>query len=282
MLPGELATEGATCPVDGTAEDVAVRAREVHVLEYAPLEGQGGHLERAHPLAVDGDDLPRLHFAYDGGANDVECAGLGREYPGIAEPAHRERTPPARIAGGHEGLSHHDHEAGRSFDARQGIGQPVLRLRGGRPRHQVDDDLGIHRRREDRAPVLEVAPQLDGVHQVPVMCQRDVAVAKTRQHRLGVLQCRRTGGAVSRVPDGDGTVQGRDVSGCESLRYQSHLAHAARDAIGADGDNARRLLAPVLERVQSKVRQRSRALMTPDSENTTHAAAPDSGVRVED
>ena len=81
-LPREPPTERAARAVDRAAEDAAVRAREVDVLEHAALRAPSsasGKIERS-PVVVDRDDLARLDIALVRRADDVERARLGREH----------------------------------------------------------------------------------------------------------------------------------------------------------------------------------------------------------
>ena len=113
-------------------------------------------MRRSHSLAIDDDDLAGFDIAQVRRADDVQRAGLGGEHEGVAELAHGERTPAARIANGHEGVPQRDDQAVRPFDAVEGFGHAVfgfLRRRSGEPVH---DDLGVVRRSEDRTLVLEL------------------------------------------------------------------------------------------------------------------------------
>ena len=48
---------------------------------------------------------------------------------GVAEAAHRERTPAARIARGEQRVAHRDDQAVRALDAVQRVGEPLGRRR---------------------------------------------------------------------------------------------------------------------------------------------------------
>ena len=64
--------------------------------------------------------------------------------------------------------------------------------------------------------VLELAPQLGRVGQVAVVGERDVAAAKPREHRLRVLDRRRSRRAVAGVADGQRAVERSSWSRCRS------------------------------------------------------------------
>ena len=45
----------------------------------------------------------------------------------------------------------------------------------------MDENFGVHRRREDRPTIFELATQLTGVGQISIVCKPDVTVAKAGQ-----------------------------------------------------------------------------------------------------
>jgi len=53
----------------------------------------------------------------------------------------------------------------------------------------VDDDLGVARRLEDRARLLELGAELLGVREVAVVAHRDRTVAVVDGDRLAFLMC---------------------------------------------------------------------------------------------
>ena len=70
-----------------------------------------------------------------------------------------------------------------------------------RPRVEVEDDLGVAVRLEDRALLDEIVAQLVRVDDVAVVAERDLAVRAVDQDRLGVQQLALAGGRVAHVAD---------------------------------------------------------------------------------
>ncbi len=130
---GEVARQTATKlsprPVHRAAKYLAVGTREVDVLEDALF---GVHLlereDGAHPAFIDGDDLTALHFALERRSEEIESAALRREDRGVAEPAHHQWPPPARIARRQQRVSNDDRETIGSLYSLQRIGEPMFRL----------------------------------------------------------------------------------------------------------------------------------------------------------
>ena len=50
----------------------------------------------------------------------------------------------------------------------------------------MQDNFGIARGLKKRAAVLELSTQCDGVHQIAVVCYRDLATGVLHEQRLGV------------------------------------------------------------------------------------------------
>src|SRR6185503_20846164 len=119
-VPREPTSELAARAIDRAAENLAVRSREVDVLEYAFLRFELLEREdRSHARRVDGDDLTSLHLANQSGSQEVERAALRREDGRVAKLADHERTPSSRVAGGKQRAPDDDNEAVRSFNSVQ-------------------------------------------------------------------------------------------------------------------------------------------------------------------
>src|SRR6266576_1125710 len=103
----------------------------------------------------------------------------------------------------------------------------------------MNQDLGLHRRAEDRSDILELAPQLTGVGEISIVGERDMSIAKPRYYRLRVLDRRGTGSAVASVADRDVTAETGDVSSAEPLRDEAHPLDRFRTELAIDSDDAR-------------------------------------------
>ena len=175
ILAGELVAERLAHRVHVPAPQHRVRPREVDVLEHAlqPLGGAEG-LERGEAALVDDQDLARLDVAHHLGFHQVERAGLRGEHPRVVQAAQRERPE----AGG---IAHADDRASGSAGA--GCRRPRTRVSArascsasvapSDAGEQVQDDLGVGRRLEDRAVLLELLPERLRVHEVAVVGDGD-------------------------------------------------------------------------------------------------------------
>ena len=82
-LAREPPTERPPRRLDGPAEDDAVRPREIHVLEDAPVQCRRRGSGKRGPTSVVGSighDLAGLHLPLVPRAHDVQCAGLRRKH----------------------------------------------------------------------------------------------------------------------------------------------------------------------------------------------------------
>ena len=115
----------------------------------------------------------------------------------------------------------------------------------------MQDHLAVAGRREADAAFEQFAAQLRRVDQVAVVGDRQRPVQRLDHIWLGVAQPGRTGGRVARVADGQVALQIAQVLFVEHLRDQPHaLVHVGHAAVA--GDNARRLLPPVLQGIERK------------------------------
>src|SRR6266542_3158222 len=188
MLTGRSLAELTARAVDGSAEYAAVWSREIHELEDALsrfLFREGG--DGSHAGGVYGYNLTPFDLALDGGPEQIERAALRREDDCVAEPSHDQRTPAARIASGEEGVPDDDYERISSFHSFESVREPLFRQRCARAGKTVHEYLGVHRRAENRARLLELVPQLGCICEVAVVGQRDVTVAEAREDRLRIL-----------------------------------------------------------------------------------------------
>ena len=93
-----------------------------------------------------------------------------REHPGAVELAERERAKAERIAHADDFALAHHHEREGALDAPQR--REHGRSRPSRLREQVQDDLAIDRRLENRAALLEFIAQHAGVDEIAVVPDR--------------------------------------------------------------------------------------------------------------
>ena len=106
------------------------------------------------------------------------------------------------------------------------------------------------------------------IHQVAVVGQRDHALVRLHHDGLGIEQSRVASGGVARVPDGERAVELRQNILGEDVGHQSHGAMGAQSQ-PVGGDDARRFLSAMLQRMQPEVSQLLRLRVSVDGH---HAA----------
>src|SRR5919107_5182414 len=259
-LGRSLIGEQLAHPVPGARDLATVEARvgsgEVHVLEDAQGAARGlGPVDR-QSLVVYDEDLSGLHVAQKPGADDVQAARLAGDGVSALDFTDAEGTEAMRVPKSDE-LVTEDHsyrvsafEAAHRLPDRLADRQAALQLPHGRGRY-----VGrVRGRVEPEAVFCQAVPQPLGVHEVAVVGDGHVYVAATAELGLGVLPGSRAGRRVADVAEGQVPgLEGREARSVEDLRDEPHVAHRGRALPVGDGD-ARGLLAPVLEGVESEIR----------------------------
>jgi len=115
-------------------------------------------------MMISPGDIPDIFRPYE-----VEGAGLGSHDPTAVKPAEGQRSKTPGVADGDDAVSGQHHDAIGALHPGEGFGQGLLQPRFEMGGHQVDDDFAVHRGLKDRAPFLELRPQLQSVDQVSVV-----------------------------------------------------------------------------------------------------------------
>ena len=273
MLVRELVAQPAPHPVHGAVKHRAVGPGEVDELEHAAavrLRRQPRQL--VQPRALDAEEIPGLELAHGRRPRDVEGARLGGYDPAASEPAKDEGPEAPGIDDGVQRPADGDHERVGALHTLERIEQLVLGLARLGARNQVNQDLAVRRALEDRALGDEVRAQLHGVGQVAVVGEGERPFAVAREHRLGVGQHGRARGRVAGVPDRDVTGQAAQDPFGEEIRDEAHAAVRPGFASGVQRDDAGRLLSPVLQAVQTQIRDAGRVGDTCNADDAAHVA----------
>ncbi len=98
------------------------------------------------------------------------------------------------------GREHNQRE--RAFQPAQRVGHGVGQRLLARTRDQVDDDFGVAGGLEDGALLLQLGANFQGIDDVAVMRQSDLALVALHHDGLGVEQRRIAGSGIARVADG--------------------------------------------------------------------------------
>jgi len=112
-----------------------------------------------------------------------------------------ERSESVRVADPEQLPLVHEHQGIGPGQPAQRLGRRLDQIVAPGAGHQMHDDLAVGTGAEDGALRLQLRPQDLRVDQVPVVRQRDHAVAARRDDRLGVLELRAPGGGVSHMAD---------------------------------------------------------------------------------
>ena len=187
-----------------------------------------------------------------------------------------ERTPAARIARGEQRVADRDDEAVRAFDAAQRLGELVLGTArsGERAMRCTRTSESIDRRRRSRPDSSSSRRSSVALMRLPLCASAMWPSREAREHRLRVLDRRRARRAVARVADRDAAVQRRDLASHRALGDEPHAANGARPPVIVDGDDARRLLPAMLQRVQAEMHELRRHRCMPRTPNIPHMSRP--------
>ena len=218
--------------------------------QWAGLRGLDD-LARLQAALGQRDHLSGAHLAQQLGADDVEGAALGGDDEALAEPPERERPHPVRVAEGDDRVLGHHHGRVGALEPRHHVGDRVLdeaALVGGEQRR---DDLRVGGAAEGDAALLQRVPVLDGVGQVAVVGEGQLA-AVVAPDRLRVLPGAAAGGRVADVADRHVALERPQLLLVEDLGDEARVAHR-RDVAALAGGDPGRLLPAVLERVEAEV-----------------------------
>ncbi len=208
MLPREEAAEHFAAFVHRAAENNAVGAGEIDMLENALLE-------RLFRREVDGLDtgfgdahhFAGLDLADVLGIEEIEGAGFGSDEPGVEAAGSREFAKDewaetAGIADSVEFILREDKKRVSAFDLIEGITDGAGKIAGLRAGDEMDDNFGVAVGLEDRAAMFELAAPLGGVGEVAVVTEGDFALVAIDHDGLGVEESFVAGSRVARVANG--------------------------------------------------------------------------------
>ena len=233
---------------------------------------------RMHAFGSDDDEFAGLDLALVDGADQVEGTGFGGEDDGVGamrglsgNASHDQRTEAARVARGEDAVGRQHHQRKRAFEAAQRVGHGVGQRLLARARDQVHDDFGVAGGLEDRSGLLQLRANFEGVDDVAVVRQGDLALVALHHDGLRVQQRRVAGGGVARVTDGKRAGKASQDVGVEDVGDQAHrLVQLQLLAVGR-GD-ARRFLPAMLQGVQAQVSELGRLRMAVDGHHATFFA----------
>ena len=125
------------------------------------------------------------------------------------------------------------------------------------------------------APVAnEFAPQRQAVGQVAVVGDRQAARLEFGEQRLDVAQRGLAGRRVAHMADGGLAGQALDRRGAGEMIADQALAPLGMEPRSVEGDDARRLLSPMLQGVQAERHDRRRVGMAENAEDAAFLMQP--------
>src|SRR6267142_279544 len=273
MFFREQAAEHFAASIDAAAEDGAVRAREIDVLENAMLvrlrrgevNGFDAGLGDAHHFAgFDFADILRVE--------KIEGAGFAGDDPDFFafwrnEPAEIERPEAARVADGVKFIgSEHDERVG-AFDLIQRVAEGSGKIARGRFGDEMYDNFGVAVCLENRAAMFEFAAPLGGVGEIAVVAERDFSLVAVNHDGLRVEKGFIARGGIARVADGCAT--GEFIQNVRRENFFDFAHGTVSVEFGAIGrDDAGGFLAAMLERVEAEIDELCRFGMAEDSDDT--------------
>ncbi len=131
----------------------------------------------------------------------------------------------------------------------------------------MDDGFGVGGRLEDRAFRDQFVAQQPRIGEVSVVRDREAAAREVGEHRLYVAHHRAARRRIADVADGVPALQLGDVPViAEDVTDQTHMAFGG-ELRTVKGDDAGRLLAAMLKRVQAERRQGRGVVVAEDAED---------------
>src|ERR1700733_3251226 len=122
------------------------------------------------------------------------------------------------------------------------------------------DHFGVAGGLENRCAVFKPPAEFDGVRQVAVVAQRELAFVEINRNRLRVDQRVVAGGGIPRVSDGRGARQALDHFGGEDFLHVPQ-APVQMQVHSVGRRNAGRLLPAMLQSIESQIGQLGRLRM---------------------
>ena len=229
---------------------------------------------RLEAVLVEDHDLAVFDVADVGRADDVERAGLGRQDRAAVELADDQRADAERVAGADELLVGQADEGIGALELAQALDEAIDEAIAPRPRHEMQDHLGVAGRLHHGAVVDQRLAQGDAVGEVAVVRDRKAAALEFGEQGLHVAQDGLARGRIAHVPDRGGAGQAvDDLAPREGVADESEAALGV-EALAVEGDDAGGLLAAVLKRMEAERGDGSRVGMAEDAEDAAFLAQP--------
>ena len=223
---------------------------------------------------VDDHDFAVLDVPNEFPADDVERASLRAQDRAAVQFTQHERPNAERIARSDQFLVGQRDEGVSALDLGQGLDETVDDPAPARTRRKQKHNLGVGRRLADRAPAYEFSPQRQPVGQIAVVGDREAASLEFGEQRLDVAQRRLACRGIAHVTDRGPSWQAVNCRGIGEMIAHQPLAALRVESRAVEGDDARRLLAAMLEGVQPERDDRGRVGVAEDAEDAALLPGP--------
>ena len=196
------------------------------------------------------------------------------------ELADDQRADAERVAGADQLLVGEADEGVGALELAQAFDEAVDETIAPRPRHQMQDHLGVGGRLHHRAFMHQRLAQGEAVGEIAVVADGEAAAFEFGKQRLHVAQNCFPGGRVAHMADRRGAGQPVDHFAAGEIVADKAEPPLRMEALAVVGDDAGGFLAAVLQRVQAKRGDGGSVGMTEDAEHAAFFAQP-VGIRVE-
>ena len=248
---------------------------EIDVLEDAgprrlPRQGE----EALHPVAVDHHHFAVLDVANEFRPDDVERAGLGAEDRAAVQFAQHQRADAERIARPDELLVGQRDQRIGALDLGQGLDEAIDDPWPARAGREQEHHFGVGGRLADRAAADKLPSEREAIGQIAVMGDREAAGLEFGEQRLNIAQHRLAGGGIAHMADRRPPRQAVDGRGLGEMVADQPLAALGVEPHAVESDDARGLLAAMLQRMQPERDDRGGVGMIEDAEDAAVLAQP--------
>ena len=250
--------------------DIAVGTGEIDILHRAHVVVfKLGVVHALQAVHVDDDHLAGSHVADELGSYHLEGAGFAADHVAVAEFPYRERPQAVLVAAC-------VYLTGRHDEQREGPLDHVQRFEDGEDAvtavglllDEVGEYLAVGSGVEQTTTLLKERFQLEGVDEIAVMSQREVARTVHEHEGLDIVDAAPSRGRVAHVSYRHVSRQRPEVVFVEDLRHESLALDTVERAV-VHAHDAAPFLAAVLERMKSVIGERRGLLHAEHAEHAT-------------
>src|SRR6186997_2618949 len=242
--------------VDRAAADDRVRPGEVDIFEDTePRRVFGNETVALDSLARDHHHFAILDLAQEFGADDVERTGLGGEHPRFAELSQHQRSDAVRIARADELLVGETYQSVCAFNLEQGLDEFLDKSPFFAAGDEVEDNFGVRSGLADGTLLDQPIAHCERVGEIAVVAECKTARIEVDEKRLHVAQNRIAAGGVAHMTYGDIALEALDHGARGEMIADETYAALGMELMAVEADDASRLLAAMLERMQAECGQ---------------------------